>query len=236
MDQPTAAVPRTTVSRIQKMIRTGELRKGEPLPSQRVFAEQLSVSRGSLREALSILETIGMLRTEPRRGTFVTDDTVLDTGRWRFQRQYSPPEVYQFRFVVEGYAARLATLRATGRDMTLLRRNLDRFKKLVREEDLGASSRQDFEFHRLIMRLSGNRMFAAVHGTYGPVMLESQRLPLHRRERLWEPVTEHENVLRAMEKRDPEGALYFMQMHILRAAARVGIKLTDQLGLAACRT
>ena len=41
-------------------------------------------------------------------------------------------------------------------------------------------------------------MFAAVHGSYGAVMLESQKLPLNRRERLWEPVTEHENILQAI--------------------------------------
>ena len=125
MDHSTTAIQRTTVSRIQEMIRTGELRKGELLPSQRAFAERLNVSRGSLREALSILETIGMLRTEPRRGTLVADDTnaELDARRWRFQRRYSPPEVYQFRFVVEGYAVRLATLRAADRDLASLRRN-----------------------------------------------------------------------------------------------------------------
>ncbi len=231
MDQSSAPVPRTTVSRIQDMIRTGELRPGELLPSQRAFAERLNVSRGSLREALSVLETIGVLRTEPRRGTFVADPhSAFDSGRWRFQRRYSPPEVYQFRFVVEGYAVKLATLRATDRDVTSLRRNLERFKQAAQQEDLAGSSRLDFEFHRQIMRLSGNRMFAAVHGTYGAVMLESQRLPLHRREQLWEPVIEHENVLRAMEKRDPDGALYFMHVHIMRAAGRVGIELTDRVG------
>jgi GntR family transcriptional regulator, transcriptional repressor for pyruvate dehydrogenase complex len=231
MDHSPAPVPKTTVSRIQDMIRTGELRPGEPLPSQRAFADQLNVSRGSLREALLVLETIGVLRTEPRRGTFVAEpDSVFDSGRWRFQRRYSPPEVYQFRFVVEGYAVKLATLRAADRDLTSLRRNLERFKQAAQQEDLAGSSRLDFEFHRQIMRLSGNRMFAAVHGTYGAVMLESQRLPLHRREQLWEPVIEHENVLHAMEKRDPDGALYFMHVHIMRAAARAGIELTDRVG------
>ncbi len=232
MDDSTAAVPRTTVSRIQEMIRRGELRKGELLPSQRVLAEQLKVSRSSLREALSILETIGLLRTEPRRGTLVADDSAagIEARRWRFQRQFSAPEVYQFRFVVEGYAVRLATLRAAGDDLAWLRGNLETFKQAVRDEDLVASSRLDHEFHRRIMQLSGNRMFAAVHGTYGAVMLESQRLPLRRREQLWEPVTEHENVLRAMEQRDPDGALYFMHFHIARAAGRSGIALADPLG------
>jgi GntR family transcriptional regulator, transcriptional repressor for pyruvate dehydrogenase complex len=231
MDRPPPAVPQTAASRIQEMIQTGELRPGEVLPPQRVLSERLNVSRGSLREALSVLETLGMLRTEPRRGTFVVDGNgqVADLQRWRFAQRYSPQEVYQFRFVVEGYAARLAALRASAGDLLALRRNLEKFKKAVREEDLASSSKLDFEFHRRIMRVSGNRMFAAVHSSYGAVVLESQKLPLDHKERLWEPVTEHENVLQAFEKQDPDGAVYFMHVHILRAAGRAGIELTDKV-------
>jgi len=231
MDRTPPAVSQTTVSRIQEMIQNGELRPGELLPPQRVLSERLNVSRASLREALSVLETVGMLRTEPRRGTFIADgsDQIPDLRHWKFGQRYSPREVYQFRFVVEGYAARLAALRASARDQLALRRNLESFKNAVRDEDLASSSRLDFEFHRRIMRISGNRMFAAVHGSYGAVVLESQKLPLDHRERLWEPVTEHENVLQAIQKHDPDGAVYFMHVHILRAAGRTGIELTDKV-------
>ena len=231
MDRPASAVAQTTVTRIQEMIRKGDLCPRDVLPPQRVLSERLNVSRSSLREALSVLETVGVLRTEPRRGTFVASgsDGIVDAQTWRFGQRYSLPEVYQFRFVVEGYAARLTALRASPRDLTALNRNLDKFKEVVRKEDLAATSRLDFEFHSRIMRVSGNHMFAAVHGCYGAVMLESQKLPLNRRERLWEPVTEHENILKAIEKQDPDGAVYFMHVHILRAANRVGIELTDKV-------
>lgn len=231
MDSSTNAVPQLAISRIRDMIERGALRPGKLLPPQRVLCEQLNVSRSSLREALSALETIGLLRTEPRRGTFVTDESSHVTGsqRWQFGQHYSPSEVYQFRFVVEGYAARLAALRADARDLHALNCNLVHFKKAVREKDLVSGSRLDFEFHSHIMRISGNRMFAAVHDSYGPVMLASQKLPLNRRERLWEPVTEHENILQAIERHDPDGAVYFMHVHILRAAKRVDIELTDKI-------
>jgi len=54
---------------MQEMIRAGELRDGELLPAQRELAERLNVSRSSLRKALSVLKTLGVVRTEPRRGT-----------------------------------------------------------------------------------------------------------------------------------------------------------------------
>ena len=229
MDQPVALVPHTTARRIQEMIRAGELRSGELLPSQRELSERLDVSRSSLREALSVLEALGVVQTEPRRGTRVV--TAEAAGgpehRWRFGKRYSPSEVYQFRFVTEGHAARLAAMRASPAQLAALMQNLRDFKDAVREQDLVASSQIDFGFHRLVMECSGNRVFADLYGSYGSVLLESQRLPLTRRERLWEPVTEHENVAHAIEKRDPDGACYFMHVHILRAADRSGSALSE---------
>jgi GntR family transcriptional regulator, transcriptional repressor for pyruvate dehydrogenase complex len=235
MDQSAVLVPQTTARRIQAMIRSGELRRGDRLPSQRDLAARLHVSRASLREALSILETLGLLRTEPRRGTRVAnlamDGVSLDgpaSQPWRFGPRYSPSEVYQFRFVTEGHAARLAALQRSEEDIAALAQNLREFKEAVRERDLVASSQLDFAFHRLVMAISGNRVFLDLYGSYGSVLLESQRLPLTRRERLWEPVSEHENVVRAVEQGDPDGAGYFMHVHILRAADRVGIALSER--------
>lgn len=233
MDRPVALVPQATARRIQEMIRAGELRQGELLPPQRALSERLNVSRASLREALSVLETLGLLRTEPRRGTLVAlvagaeapDGPAIHP--WRFAKRYSPPEVYQFRFVTEGHAARLAAMRMSAAELGTLTQNLRDFKDAVRERDLVAISQLDFGFHSLIMGYSGNRVFADLYGSYGSVLLESQRLPLTRHERLWEPVSEHENVVQAIEKRDPDGACYFMHVHIMRAADRVGVPLSE---------
>lgn len=230
MDRLVTLVPHTTARRIQEMIRAGELHSGELLPSQRELSERLDVSRSSLREALSVLETLGVVQTEPRRGTRVISAEASsgpDLYRWRFGARYSPAEVYQFRFVTEGHAARLAAMRASSAELAALVQNLKDFKDAVREQDLIASSQLDFGFHRLVMECSGNRVFADLYGNYGSVLLESQRLPLTQRERLWEPVVEHENVVQAIEKQDLDGACYFMHVHIMRAADRSGVALSE---------
>lgn len=232
MDRPVALVPQITARRIQEMIHTGELRQGDLLPPQRELSERMNVSRASLREALSVLETLGLLRTEPRRGTRVATAEMLESSAlhlWRFGKRYSLAEVYQFRFVTEGYAARLAAMRMSTADFGTLARNLGEFKNAVRERDLVASVQLDFGFHRLVMEHSGNRVFTDCYDSYGSVLLESQRLPLTRHERLWEPVTEHENIVQAIDRRDPDGACYFMHVHITRAADRAGISLGDKL-------
>jgi len=231
MDVATTQIPNSTARRLQDMIRSGQLREGEALPPQRELAEALEVSRASLREALSVLQTLGMLRTEPRRGTFVVRKEAVNgdaLGPWRFEALYSPLEVYQFRFGTEGHAARLAAICISPAGLAALKHNLANFKDAVRDIDLVTMAQLDFEFHRLVMEAAVNRMFLDVYGSYGSVLLESQRLPLTRHWRLWEPVSEHENIVSAIERQDPEGACYFMHVHILRAADRVGVPLSEK--------
>jgi GntR family transcriptional repressor for pyruvate dehydrogenase complex len=226
------SVAASAVRDIQEMIRSGRFAPGASLPGQRELAAELGVSRASLREALSILTTLGLVRVEPRRGTVVPEATEPEEApqpcggaQWRFSAQYAPEEVYQFRAIAEGQAASLAAMHLSDDDLDLLRRNQRAFKEATRQLDLLSSSRHDFEFHHLIMRFSRNRMLVHLHRTYHRVLLESQRLPLAKRDRVWEPVVEHERILNALAMHDPDGAGYYMRAHVIRAAERVGVRV-----------
>jgi GntR family transcriptional repressor for pyruvate dehydrogenase complex len=72
-------------------------------------------------------------------------------------------------------------------------------------------------------------MFVDLYSRYGRVFRESQRLPLAWHRLLWEPLNEHENIIRAVEARDPDNAAYFMRVHLVRGADRIGIALTDNV-------
>lgn len=222
-------VTQAAVLSIQRMIRSGQLGPGEPIPSQRALARQLGVSRAALREALSILDTLGMVRIEAARGMFVTDEgepgatAAAPIHSWRFAARYSPQEVYQFRQIAEPQAASLAAMHRTEDEVQELRLNLETFRAATRETDLVQSSQLDFEFHRQIMQMSRNRMLVDLHRTYHQVLEESQRLPFSRRDRVWEPVLEHDRIVQAIARHDPEGAAYYMRTHIHRAAERVGV-------------
>ena len=104
-------------------------------------------------------------------------------------------------------------------------------KDATRTLDFVASSQGDFDLHHQIMVLSKNRILADLHENYRTIFLESQRLPVARHERVWETVDEHEKVVQAIARRDPDGAEYYMRLHITRAADRVGIAMSDTPGL-----
>ena len=98
-------VPHAAARKIQGMILSGELKSGEKMPSQREFAQALKVSRASLREALLTLETLGLLKTEPGRGTFVSQEppsTSRHMARWRYGDSYPVSDVFETRIMLEG--------------------------------------------------------------------------------------------------------------------------------------
>jgi GntR family transcriptional regulator, transcriptional repressor for pyruvate dehydrogenase complex len=229
-------VSQSTVSRIQVMILRGEFAPGQRLPSERQLAAQLSVSRASLREALSTLATLGIVRIEPHRGTFVamdatangTSQTPLAPGPvWRFANRYTLREVYQFRLLTESHAALLATMAVTDEQIAELQTIVRKHKEATRKLDFVTSSQADYELHHRIMLLSNNRIFADLHQNYRAVFLESQRVAVARHQRVWETVDEHEKIVEAIARRDPDGAEWYMRLHIMRAADRVGIALSD---------
>jgi GntR family transcriptional repressor for pyruvate dehydrogenase complex len=216
------------VRQLQDSVANGELKADALLPSERELAARFWVSRSSVREALSILETLGLVAIEPGRrarvlGTSSEPDKRLT--RWQYASRFNENDVYELRLVLESRAARLSAEKMTPRIIANLAASIASMKDNLRQGDLLAASNDDFKFHDIIVNLSGNRLFAEIHHLNREAILESQKLPLATHKRLWEPVSEHERILQALEQRDPDGASYLMQLHIIRAADRVGITL-----------
>jgi len=237
-----APVSKTVARRIEEMIAAGEVDDDGRLPSQRELSLQLGVSRTSVREALSQLEAAGVLRTEPGRGTFwqaaqprvnqhvmnadaantlagiVRGMDVVSEGA-----AYSKLEISRFRYLIESQSARLAAMRITDGQVQMLERNLHAFKSQTRAADLEASASTDFEFHHMIVRFAEVRRFSDMHEAFRPLVMHAVRMYESQYNRSWEPVVEHERILEALRRRDPDEACYYMQSHIIRSAERLGI-------------
>ena len=222
-------VTRTTVTHLQTMIRDGRIKPGEALPPQRDLARDLNISRATLREALSILATIGQIVATPSGRGFVVspEDDTLATPSWRFAARYSLREVYQFRYIAESYAAHLAALDHTKQEVEELKESIESFRKATGALDLAAYAQADFDFHQIILRTSRNKLLMDMHHTFASVLFESQRLPTERRGNLWNAVTEHERILEAIAMNDPDGASYYMRKHISMAGSRAGLSASE---------
>src|SRR5512143_3438935 len=114
---------------------------------ERQLADALGVSRTPIREAMTLLEREGFLRTVPRRGVFIVRKT---------KKQIV--EMIEMWAAIESMAARLATLNATDEDIAALRRMFDEFRTTTPAEHIDEYSEANIAFHQAIIRLSGSHL------------------------------------------------------------------------------
>lgn len=140
-----------TLERLRDRILSGAFASGERLVETRL-ASELHVSRGPIREALKQLAAEGLVREEPRRGTFVTAPTLEDAR-----------DLYDLRVAIEARAARLVIERNDPAAIQALREALVGLHEAARASDLKQLVRSDYGFHETLCRVSGNRRLLDVY-------------------------------------------------------------------------
>ena len=217
-------VPRNVSDHLQALILQGGLKPGDRLPSQRDLALQLGVSRPSLREAISVLETMGLVSVRVGSGVYVAPPSAR-APLWRFADRCSPRDVYEARLGLEGYAARLAAQRVSATDARHLDAATTAMRDALAADDIAAMATADAAFHDLVFTLAANPVLAGMYRPVRDMAVETQRLPMTLRIRLGDTLREHEEVCGRITARDPQGAEAAMIRHIRTAARRYGIEI-----------
>ncbi|WP_309132004.1 FadR/GntR family transcriptional regulator [Brevibacterium sp.] len=146
-------------------LRSGRLRIGDHLPGERALAEELQVSRGSIREALRVLEALGTIGTStgsgPRSGTIITaapeQALTLALNMQLATSHVEASHVYEMRQLLETWAAEHATQDAPW----------DSAERLLDLMDDPAMPLEDFlsldaEFHVTLSRAAGNPLISTL--------------------------------------------------------------------------
>ncbi|GAB3627135.1 GntR family transcriptional regulator [Pandoraea terrae] len=217
------AVTDAAVATIRERIERQVYPTGAMLPSQRQLAEELSISRASLREALSTLEALGMVAIRPGKGVYVSDASARVGVAWRFADQISLADTYQLRYALEGFSARLAALASSADEIAWLADNIESMRTALIDGDVDSAAQLDFAFHLRIVGLAGNGAIADILRGSTEIVMESQRLPFYQRELVLSTYHEHLDILEALRRRDGAAAGAAMEHHIVMAAQRAGI-------------
>ena len=210
----------------EQLMRAINLRRfqpGERLPSERVMAEQLAVSRASVREAIRVLETKGMVVVKKgATGGAVVQDTILpDTIVNDEQSLTVLRQSYEFRLAIETNAAFYAAQRRTDDDIVKMKRLLgEMVANIGSPDDSGGASgehvnkfsRADSSFHIVISQASGVPQFAmAVEQIRSALFVPIGGIYQELREGA---NSHHKHIVDAIADKDPEGARDAMQAHV----------------------
>jgi len=219
-------------------IEGGEFGVGTRLPSETDLAEQFSVSRSMVREALSRLRENGTIVSRKGAGSFVQrpSDPAAPTGTIGFGPATSLAQVkkgYEFRIGLEGEAAFWAAQNRTPETLVRIRHSLERLEEAIERRDVGVEP--DYNFHLAVAQASANEFFETV--------LMSMRVPmtfainLSRSLSLMRPVTrlrivqaEHVAIYEAIGAGDGRAASAAMRMHIGNTCNRVFEGEVDKYG------
>ena len=199
---------------------------GAKLPTEPELMAAYGVSRTVVREALSSIQAAGLVETRHGVGTFVLEPpsgNMPDIGTVVTLRDVIA--MLELRISLEAEAAALAALRRTDVHLAAMREAIAAFEQDIRLG--GTAVDADFAFHLQIALATGNRYFEEFMRSLGKTTIPRTRLNTWRLSP--EPAVdyldrthkEHERILQAIERKDPESARACMRMHLADSRERL---------------
>ena len=195
-------LPERLADYLRNEIVAGRLKASHRLVEQEL-ATQLAVSRVPLREAFRILAAEGLIAITPHRGAMVSvlsDDELT--------------QLFAVRAGLEAMAARAAAQARSPMRADAMQLAIERMRRDVGKRDLAGYYSQAAEFHNLLMEASGNLVLVKLYNQiktqfrrYQAAMARVPKLPA-------QSIREHELIVAAIQKRNPEAAAKAAEHHI----------------------
>lgn len=187
---------------LRSLIIRGEMVPGSRIP-ERELSVRMKVSRTPLREALKLLERDGLVEISQNRGARVISFTVEEAR-----------ELFEVIAGMESLAAQLAAQRITDDELAQLEILHADMLEHYRNKDKDLYFDVNSRIHDLVVDFSGNSILRATHAG---LMLRARRgryMAIMKPDRWSESVAEHETLMEALRKRDPEAARRVWQGHL----------------------
>ena len=177
---------------------------------ERQLSQALGVSRTPIREAMTLLEQEGFLRTVPRRGVFIIRKTRREIV-----------EMVQVWAALESMAARLATQRASDAEIARLRAMMAEFQVARPDEHMDEYSDANIAFHQAIIAMSGCDLIADITENLFLHVRAIRKVTISQDNRASRSIVDHMRIIEALESRNTELAESLVRQHTLDLAAHV---------------
>ena len=219
------------VEQIQDAILSGKLEPGTRLPAERELKDMFNTSRGTLREALRVLEQKGLIEIKlgVAGGAIVkridADPIVESLALLIRSGEVSLAHISEFRIKMEGSLAELATDRATPEDIEEMERLFSQAKACFEKEDWENFLKTDQAMHSYIGTMSRNTVFQFVQKSIHDNIHRyyEENLPMNH-QRTLENLNDFEKIITAMKEKDGETAAGVITDHVLRFHHKMATK------------
>lgn len=219
MENKTNRAYEIVIDAIKKKIKSGEIKKGEKLRPEREIAEDLGVSRASVREAIRALDVIGLIESRQGAGNYIKEtfeESLIQPLSVMFLlEQNDLTDINEFRSILESQAVVLAAERIDEEDIKKLEELIDEMEKT---SDEAKNVEIDKQLHYIIDNASKNRVISSILTVISELIDESikgtrselARMDAENSKKLLDI---HRELVDAMRNRNKKKAYEAMQKH-----------------------
>ncbi len=200
------------------------LKKGDKIESDRVLALKMGVGRSAIREALKVLEVLGMIDIRPGQGTFISNNEasffIIPLSWSLFLNGSQIDSIVEVRNLLEVKAAYLVAEHMNEENLGRLHEISHRLHKAFVEKDFKEFLNEDLEFHICIAESSGNQVIYSMIQTISNLMRHVSGSGMVDEEQLRDIYEEHQKVYGLILAKDAKGASEAMKEHLEESLGR----------------
>lgn len=206
---------------LQSYISGDSVQVGDRFPTEKELCGMLGVGRGTVREAVKILISQGILEIKPGLGTYVVAKSPMQVNslsQWFMTNEVELQDLIVVRSAIEPMATKLAIEKCTDEQLAKLRENQAGAIEAAERHDAAALANYDEEFHRFIFVITGNRLMMEINDMITANLAQFRKNTFQIKHNVENFIPAHGAIIKAFETHDAALGEKQMRQHIKKIA------------------
>lgn len=221
----------SVIAAIKEMIAEEGFKPGDKFHSENELTKKLQVSRSSIREALRMLEVTGQVSVKQGKGIFILDasgEQFKTFSTWLKNNEQSIKDNFEVRLIIEPKAAGRAAEQSNADDIEKMEKACTQFSQFAEDKNTEEVIQCDRRFHRILAGATKNITLHVLMKSMTAELPNGWISSLYTPGRIEKTIDEHDDILRAIKKRDKTGAENAMTRHLINALHDINKQISKE--------